>query len=179
MTSIPSSLYGTITSIKILKCNNLFPGKTIQCPREVELYCCSFYWTTRGHQNLPSVRCSFHSLAVKVIWSPGHWVHFRDQHFIKNKKHSHSPCVWLPARRPPVSAAPRVSFPPTQRLNIHLDRTHSAQLRLRWCCSVVWCTLRKTPITASPLSSITASSNKLYLSEFQWTMWSWEHTHRT
>lgn len=37
-------------------------------------------------------------------------------------------------------------------------------------------TLRKTPITASPLSSITASSNKLYFSEFQWTKWSWKHT---
>lgn len=39
------------------------------------------------------------------------------------------------------------------------------------------CTFRKIPMTASPFSSITASSNRVYLSEFQWTKWSWKHTH--
>lgn len=42
------------------------------------------------------------------------------------------------------------------------------------CLSHMWPvhTFRNTPITARPFSSITASSNKLYLSEFQWTKWS-------
>lgn len=50
----------------------------------------------------------------------------------------------------------------------------------RFGVRVLWraclCTFRKTPITARPLSSITASSNRLYLSEFQWTRCSWKHT---
>lgn len=33
-------------------------------------------------------------------------------------------------------------------------------------------------MTASPLSSITASSNRLYLLEFQWTRCSWRHSKR-
>lgn len=45
-------------------------------------------------------------------------------------------------------------------------------VKINGTLNLVLCTLRKTPITASPLASATASSNRLYLSEFQWTKWS-------
>lgn len=57
-----------------------------------------------------------------------------------------------------------------QRDNKNLDysRLNASLLRNK----VGSATFRNTPITARPLSPLTASSNKLYLSEFQWTKWS-------
>lgn len=52
-------------------------------------------------------------------------------------------------------------------LHLHLKTTKLKDLMITHVG-----TFRKTAITASPFSSITASSNKLYLSEFQWTRWS-------
>lgn len=87
------------------------------------------------------------------------------------------PCVWLLARHPPVSVDPRASFQSVKIPNqISFLITRPTKLKNPRSLRIIThiSTLRKTPITASPLSSITASSNKLYLSEFQWTIWSCE-----